>query len=101
MIKNATKRRRLPISREIHLDAQMNEISDKDWNDALNLCADLMDDTRLHIHDITIMRGENGVGVLKLYSLRIDYLIKCIRKASKMMKVAYPMDVNIVNPKYG
>ena len=79
----------------------MNEISDQDWDEALNICADLMEDTKQHVHDIQTRPGENKDGVMELYNLRIKYLIKCIRKASKLMKAAYPMDVNIVSPKYG
>jgi hypothetical protein len=78
----------------------MKEISDQDWEEALNMCVNLMQDTKQHVHDIQIGRGENMDGIMKLYNLRINYLIKCIRKASKMMKAAYPMDVNIVSPKY-
>jgi hypothetical protein len=65
------------------------------------MCVNLMQDTKQHLHDIQTGRGENRDGIMKLYNLRINYLIKCIRKASKMMKAAYPMDVNIVSPKYG
>jgi hypothetical protein len=94
------KTRKTSKSREIHLEAQMKEISDQDWEEALNMCVNLMQDTKQHVHDIQIGRGENMDGIMKLYNLRINYLIKCIRKASKMMKAAYPMDVNIVSPKY-
>src|SRR5688572_25638656 len=95
------KTRKMSKSREIHLEAQMKEISDQDWEEALNMCVNLMHDTKQHVHDIQTGRGENRDGIMRLYNLRINYLIKCIRKASKMMKAAYPMDVNIVSPKYG
>ena len=100
MTKTSSKTKRLSKSREIHLHAQMNEISDMDWNYALHLCANLMDDTKQHIHDIQAGRGGNKEGTIELYNLRINYLIKCIRKASKIIKSAYPLDVTIENPKY-
>lgn len=93
--------RKISKSREIHIDAQMHEISDDDWDEALNLCAYLIEDTKQRMHDIQTQRGENKEGIMNLYNIRINYLIKCIRKASKMLKAAYPMDVNIANPKYG
>lgn len=100
MTRTSSKTKRLTKPREIHLQAQLNEISNTDWNDALYLCANLMDDTKQHIHDIQVGRGENKEGIIQLYNLRINYLIKCIRKASRMIKAAYPMDVTIENPKY-
>ena len=95
------KNRKISKSREIHLDAQMKEISDQDWDEALSLCVDLMEDTKQHVHDIQTRPGENKEGIIQLYNLRINYLIKCIRKASKIIKASYPMSVNIVSPKYG
>lgn len=100
MTKASSKTKRLSKSREIHLHAQMNEISETDWNDALFLCANLMDDTKQHIHDIQAGPEGKKEGTIELYNLRINYLIKCIRKASKMIKAAYPMDVTIENPQY-
>lgn len=46
------KTRKMSKSREIHLEAQMKEISDQDWDEALNMCVNLMEDTKQHVHDI-------------------------------------------------
>lgn len=44
--------RKISKSREIHIDAQMHEISYDDWDEALNLCSYLIEDTKQRIHDI-------------------------------------------------